>query len=166
MAKPTRRAPRTAIQVLLAASTAALLGTACSRQLDSASGPSVLVALPSPPGSAPAVTPEPLAGLQSRERRSRWANELYDPLIVEYADLYGVEFELVKAMIHAESSFDPHAVSHRGARGLMQLMPRTARSYGARDLHDPRENIRVGVVHLRSLLDRFGSLPLAIAAYN
>ena len=90
----------------------------------------------------------------------------YDPLILEYAGRFDVEPALVKAVIRAESNFDCDAISRRGARGLMQLMPRTAHAYGARDLHDPRENIRAGVIHLRKLLDRFKSMRLAIAAYN
>jgi soluble lytic murein transglycosylase-like protein len=90
----------------------------------------------------------------------------YDGLIEEYSSLYGVEPELVKAVIEVESNFDYRAVSPRGARGLMQLMPHTARLYGAYNLHDPRQNIQAGVRHLRDLLDRYGSLRLAIAAYN
>ena len=90
----------------------------------------------------------------------------YDQLILEYSNRYGVEPELVKAVIHAESNFNRQAVSRRGARGLMQLMPRTARSYGARRLDDPRENIHAGVRHLKVLLDRFKSVRLAVAAYN
>ena len=70
-------------------------------------------------------------------------------------------------MIRVESAFDPHAVSPKGARGLMQLTPRMARKHGVANVHDPVENIRGGVGHLRRLLDQFDNdLPLAIAAYN
>jgi soluble lytic murein transglycosylase-like protein len=72
----------------------------------------------------------------------------------------------VKAVIHAESHFDPKARSHKGAVGLMQLMPRTARMYGVRRLTDPRENIRAGVQHLKKLLGRHEDLSHVIAAYN
>jgi soluble lytic murein transglycosylase-like protein len=90
----------------------------------------------------------------------------FDLLILEYARRYGVDGALVKAVIHAESRFDPSARSHRGAVGLMQLMPRTARVYGVRNLTDPRDNIRAGVQHLKRLLSRHGNLKVALAAYN
>jgi len=90
----------------------------------------------------------------------------YHPIISECAAKYRVEPALVKAMIRAESAFDPNAVSPSGARGLMQLMPATARHHGVSKVDDPRQNIRGGVGHLRSLLDRFHDMKLAIAAYN
>ncbi|MEA2624947.1 MAG: hypothetical protein QOD06_992 [Candidatus Binatota bacterium] len=97
----------------------------------------------------------------------RVSDALYDSLIREYCDRYDVEVPLVKAVIRAESSFNRMAVSRKGARGLMQLMPHTARSHGVFRLHDPRENIRGGVQHLRTLLRRYRrNLPLAVAAYN
>ncbi|MCL6641685.1 MAG: lytic transglycosylase domain-containing protein, partial [Candidatus Rokubacteria bacterium] len=80
---------------------------------------------------------------------------------------HGVPPELVLAIVEAESSFDPYAVSPRGARGLMQLMPVTASSLDVDDAFDPYENIEAGVQHLRRLIDRFdGDLPLVLAAYN
>lgn len=90
----------------------------------------------------------------------------FDLLILEYARQYDVDAALVKAVIHAESRFDPKARSHRGAVGLMQLMPRTARAYGIRNLTNPRDNIRAGVQHLKRLLARHSSLKDVIAAYN
>jgi hypothetical protein len=87
--------------------------------------------------------------------------------ITEAANRYGIPERLVKAVIRAESGFNPRAVSRRGAQGLMQLMPSTASILGVRNSFDPRENIEGGVRHLRGLLDRFpGNLPFAIAAYN
>ena len=75
--------------------------------------------------------------------------------------------ELITAVIAVESNFDHAAVSHKGARGLMQLMPATASLIGVRDPHDPDENIDAGASHLRAMLDTFkGDLPLALAAYN
>jgi soluble lytic murein transglycosylase-like protein len=79
----------------------------------------------------------------------------------------GVEGELVHAMIWAESSFNPNAVSPAGASGLMQLMPETARSVGVGNVFDPEENIRAGVKIMGRLLVQFdGDLELALAAYN
>jgi hypothetical protein len=80
---------------------------------------------------------------------------------------YGVPERLVTAVIRAESGFNPRAVSPKGARGLMQLMPQTASLLGVRDSFDPEQNIDGGVRHLRGLIDRFANnLPLALAAYN
>lgn len=91
----------------------------------------------------------------------------YDRLIRRYADEHGVDFALVKAVMHAESAFNPYAVSHKGARGLMQMMPATARRYGVRDIYNPVENIRAGVQHLKFLSGMFNNkLYLVIAAYN
>jgi Transglycosylase SLT domain len=83
------------------------------------------------------------------------------------AKRYHLPEELITAVISVESNFDHAAVSQKGARGLMQLMPRTAALIGVRDLHDPDENIDAGASHLRAMLDTFkGDLPLALAAYN
>jgi soluble lytic murein transglycosylase-like protein len=91
----------------------------------------------------------------------------FDPIIRQYAEEYDVEPALVKAVIRAESGFNRMAVSHKGARGLMQLMPKTARIHGVRNSFDARENIRGGVRHLRLLLDRLrNNLPHVLAAYN
>ncbi len=91
----------------------------------------------------------------------------FDRLIAVACSRYMVEFALVKAVIKAESAFDPLALSSAGARGLMQLMPETAAQHGVADIHDPRSNIEGGVRHLRLLLDRFhGNLLLTLAAYN
>ena len=91
----------------------------------------------------------------------------FDPHIREAAKAYDVPVSLVKAIIKAESDFNPNAVSHAGAQGLMQLMPETARELGVSDSFDPRENILGGVRYFKGLLDRYhGSIPLALAAYN
>jgi len=91
----------------------------------------------------------------------------YDDLIQDVADRYGLEFALVKAVMRAESGFDPFAISRKGAQGLMQLMPATARMHGVREWFRPRDNIDGGARHLRMLLDRYGgNLPLTLAAYN
>jgi soluble lytic murein transglycosylase-like protein len=90
-----------------------------------------------------------------------------DAFIKKVAAKYNVSPDLVAAVIEAESEFNPRAVSRRGARGLMQLMPKTAKTLGVDDPFDPKENIEAGVRHLRALMDRFGdNLPLVLAAYN
>ncbi len=90
-----------------------------------------------------------------------------DQAIAWYAKQHRLSPALLRAVIKAESGFDPSAVSRTGAKGLMQLMPRTAASLKVRDPFNPIENIGGGAKHLRYLLDRFhGNLPMAIAAYN
>jgi len=90
----------------------------------------------------------------------------YDDLIRLAADAFHVDPALVKAVVAAESNFEARAVSPVGAQGLMQLMPETARAMGVRRPFKPSENIEGGVRYLRSLLDRFDELGLALAAYN
>jgi len=89
----------------------------------------------------------------------------YDPLIERAATRHDVDARIVKAVIQVESAFQPRARSSKGAMGLMQLMPRTARQYSARNPYDPASNIEAGTKYLKRLLDEF-ELPLALAAYN
>ena len=91
--------------------------------------------------------------------------ERYRELITTTAEKHGVDAHLVHALIQVESAYHPRALSPKGARGLMQLLPSTGRQYGALDLFDPKVNLDAGVRHLKSLLKRF-DLPLALAAYN
>jgi hypothetical protein len=79
---------------------------------------------------------------------------------------HGLEPELVHAVILAESRYNPKALSHKGAMGLMQLMPETAARYGVRDAWSPDNNIDGGVRYLRDLIRQFGDIELAVAAYN
>ena len=91
----------------------------------------------------------------------------YDPLISEFSKKYQIEFALIKAMIHVESGFNPHAVSRKGAKGLMQLMPQTALRMNVLNIYNPKENIEGGVRYLKYLLSLFNNdLRLSLAAYN
>ena len=91
----------------------------------------------------------------------------FEPLIRQHAGQRGVRPELVRAVIQVESAFNPRAVSPKGAMGLMQLMPATAKQFGVIDPFNPAENIRAGVSYLRQLLDRYDhDEQLALAAYN
>jgi soluble lytic murein transglycosylase-like protein len=111
---------------------------------------------------APAVRPA-----LSEGREASRLNAGLSRLIDQAAVAHSVEPQLLHAMIDVESGFAAHAVSSRGALGLMQLMPDTARDYGVTDAFDPRQNIEAGAQHLRRMLDRFGQdKALALAAYN
>jgi soluble lytic murein transglycosylase-like protein len=91
----------------------------------------------------------------------------FEPIINACALEYGVDKSLVKAVIHAESGYNPNAVSSKGAAGLMQLMPKTAEGLKVSNSFDPAENIRGGVRYLKFLLETFkGDVNLALAAYN
>ena len=89
-----------------------------------------------------------------------------DSLIEKYANEAGLDPNFVKAVVKAESSFNPNATSSCGAQGLMQLMPATAASLGVSNAYDPEQNIKGGVKYLKQMYDQFGSYDLALAAYN
>jgi soluble lytic murein transglycosylase-like protein len=89
----------------------------------------------------------------------------YDDLIAEHSRSNGVRPALVRAVMQVESGFNPYARSPKGAMGLMQLMPATARQYAVADPFDPASNIEAGIKHLKSLLQRL-PVALALAAYN
>ena len=105
----------------------------------------------------------PVAPRSARAMRA----SAFDDIIDQQARAHGLNPVLVRAVIEAESAFNPLAVSRAGAMGLMQLMPGTAKDLGVADPFDPVENIRGGTAYLRALLDRFdGDVRLALAAYN
>jgi soluble lytic murein transglycosylase-like protein len=92
---------------------------------------------------------------------------LYDGLIEEHARQNGIRPDLVRAVVQAESAFNPYARSPKGALGLMQLMPATAEQFSVVNPFNPIENVRAGVAYLRQLLDRYSNNEeLALAAYN
>ena len=107
------------------------------------------------------------AAIREPQRPSSADYGVYSREIAEASARYGVPERLIWAVIRVESGFDPRAVSSKGARGLMQLMPETAAILGVRDSFNPRENIHAGSRHLRGMMERFRyDLPMAIAAYN
>ena len=106
------------------------------------------------------------AGAESRQS-SPGDQRAYSREIAEASARYAVPERLIWAVIRVESGFDHRAVSPKGARGLMQLMPETAAILGVRDSFDPRQNIQGGTRHLRAMMERFRYNPrLAVAAYN
>lgn len=103
---------------------------------------------------------------QSPQTRADATSSDYDGIIESTSRKYGLDPALVKAVIRAESGYRPDAISGAGAQGLMQLMPGTARGLGVSDPFDPAQNIDGGVRYLKSQIDRFGDVKLALAAYN
>jgi hypothetical protein len=89
----------------------------------------------------------------------------FGEIIAQVSEVHGVDPLLVRAVIEVESNFRPRARSPKGAMGLMQLMPATARQYQVRNPYDPRANIEAGIKHLKGLIDRLG-VELGLAAYN
>jgi soluble lytic murein transglycosylase-like protein len=99
--------------------------------------------------------------------RGKRAEQLFHPIVLEAANRHQIDPALVKAVIMAESSYNPRAISKRGAKGLMQLMPVTAKALGVEDSFNPEHNINAGVKYLRHLMNQFdGDTKLALAAYN
>jgi hypothetical protein len=118
------------------------------------------------PDAPKPVEPEP-AATQSQPDDSLLDGTPYAEIIATVSEAQGVNPLLVRALIQVESKFRPTARSRKGAMGLMQLMPSTAREYNVRNPFEPKANIEAGIKHLKALIERFGSsLELGLAAYN
>jgi soluble lytic murein transglycosylase-like protein len=116
---------------------------------------------------APAPAPSLLMAAGSALDGFSTGDANVDRFIVESSNRHGVDPVLIYSIMHRESSFKKFALSHKGARGLMQLMPATAARLGVRDIFDPRQNIEGGVKYMRILLNMFdGDVRLALAGYN
>jgi soluble lytic murein transglycosylase-like protein len=122
-----------------------------------------------------ALVPETAPDLDAVEKKKRppfsdrsiKGARSFHPIIQRAALRYNIDPDLVKAIIMAESEYNPNAISVKGAKGLMQLMPLTARSLGVNDVFNPEQNIHAGVRHFKFLLKQFnGDVKLALAAYN
>jgi soluble lytic murein transglycosylase-like protein len=114
----------------------------------------------------PGLTQKAAYALVSRPRATARSPKAYDQLIARAAARHGLPPALIKAVVKAESNFQPHALSHKGAQGLMQLMPGTAEDLGVDDPFRPEENVHGGTRYLRAMYDRFGDWEQALAAYN
>ena len=123
------------------------------------------------PDEVPYVEPSPQTPVPVSEesesvgQRILEATTPYSEIISALSEAHGVDPLLVSALIRVESGYRPKARSPKGAMGLMQLMPSTAREYKVRNPFDPRANIEAGIKHLKSLIDRFG-VEIGLAAYN
>ncbi len=116
--------------------------------------------------ASPEKKEEPAPG-ESPRLAAQLAQEKFDHFIWRAAERYGVNYALIKAIIKAESNFNPLAISKAGAKGLMQLMPGTALNFQVRDSFHPEKNIEGGVRYLRYLIDLFpNNLYAVLAAYN
>jgi len=111
------------------------------------------------------VVEQPAAAAEQVDSSSILEATPYGEFISAAAEAHGVDPMLVRALIQVESNYRPRARSSKGAMGLMQLMPRTARQYNLRNPFDPKANIEAGVKQLKSLIDKWG-VELALAAYN
>ena len=117
------------------------------------------------PNSGSSVPKTPTSGMQKSSAEDR--AKLYAPYITEASQIYGIPEAFIRAVIKIESNFNPRAVSHAGAMGLMQLMPATAEHMRVEDPFDPRQNIMGGVRYLRRLSDRYdGDINLVLSGYH
>ena len=118
------------------------------------------------PDEVPYVEPQPEAPQTPAVQQPSPLDGPYAEIIARAAEAHGVNPMLVRALIQVESGYRPRARSRKGAMGLMQLMPSTARAYKVGNPFEPKANIEAGIKHLKSLIDRFRGVELALAAYN
>jgi soluble lytic murein transglycosylase-like protein len=158
------------VRTLLTVATAALLASPADAQIYAwrdANGTLVLSDRKLDQNARTFAVPDAPGIRSTRPMASPAARDRYEPLIMEHAARHSLRPALVRAVIQVESGFNPRARSPKGAMGLMQLMPATARDLGVVDAYDPADNIRGGTLYLRRLIDRYhGNEELALAAYN
>ncbi len=117
-------------------------------------------------GNSILLTNIPRPDLPRLKKYKKAHKEEYKKIAQKAALKYGLSFELIDAVIEAESNYNPMALSCKGAQGLMQLMPGTADALNVNNAFDPEENIDAGARYLKAMIDRYGSWELALAAYN
>jgi soluble lytic murein transglycosylase-like protein len=155
-------------RILLAAALAVLTPAVASAQIYTwrdAAGNLVMSDKPKD-GGARSYAAAPNTSIRTTRPVVATRADRFAALIAEHAAQQSLSPDLVRAVIQAESAFNPRARSPKGAMGLMQLMPDTAAEYGVRNAYDPDENIRAGTAYLASLIDRYDDEGLALAAYN
>jgi hypothetical protein len=118
------------------------------------------------PDEVPYPEPVTVTSSQGPAAVSQLEDTPYGEIIAAMSEAHGVDPLLVRALIQVESNYKPQARSRKGAMGLMQLMPATARIYNVRNPFDPKANIEAGIKHLKSLMERFDGIEIALAAYN
>lgn len=164
------------IAVTIAATAQALWGEEFYSYVDE-NGVQVFTNIPSISGNTPAstdyvqgnrsVAPASNPNASSYTKNLKSKSSSFDSIIKKYANYYELDPSLIHSIIATESGFNPNAVSSKGACGLMQLMPATAKRWGIQDSFDPEQNIQAGVRHFRLLMDMFNNdLNLSLAAYN
>jgi hypothetical protein len=118
------------------------------------------------PDEVPHPDPAPAKDVTDPRDTSVLESTPYGEIISAVSEAHGVDPLLVRALIQVESNYQPRARSSKGAMGLMQIMPATAREYRVRNPYDPKTNIEAGIKRLKGLLDKWGAVDLALAAYN